>query len=307
MTLAAPGDTWGISGPSFLGLYVALALAAIVATAIVRSLLARGHTGPGPRLTPDQVAFLNGGPQLTTYAALGGLRRAGAIGANPDRTLVPTGPLPAGSTALDTAVYNAAGKRLRTRDLTGDPWVSSTLDDIRAGLERAGLLLSRGQRGQSRLAALLLLPVIVLGGARISAGMANERPVGFLTVLVLVTVVWMLLSLARAKTRTRAGTSALASLRTENQHLSPGQSPSYATYGAGAAAMGIALFGASTLYMVDPAFAAEAEINRAVTGSGSSSGGSSCGSGSSCGGGSSCSGGSSCGGGGGCGGGGCGG
>ena len=296
MTLAAPGDTWGISGPTFLGLYLALAVAAIVATAIVRSLLARGHTGPGQRLTPEQVAFLNGGMQLTTYTALGGLRRAGAIGANPDRTLLPTGPLPAGSTPLDTAVYNAAGKRLRTRDLTGDPWVSSALDDIRAGLERGGLLLSRGQRVRSWLAALLLLPVVLLGGARISAGMANDRPVNVLTILVIVTIVWMLFSLARAKTRTKAGTSALASMRMENQHLSPGQSPSYATYGAGAAAMGIALFGASTLYMVDPAFAAEAEINRAVSGSpGSSSNGSSC------------SGGSSCGGGGGGGGGGCGG
>jgi hypothetical protein len=66
--------------------------------------------------------------------------------------------------------------------------------------------------------------------------------------------------------------------------------------------MGVALFGAASLYAMDPAFAAEAEIQR-ITASGGTSGFT----GGDGGGGSSCSGGSSCGGGGGCGGGGCGG
>jgi hypothetical protein len=65
--------------------------------------------------------------------------------------------------------------------------------------------------------------------------------------------------------------------------------------------MGVALFGASTLFLLDPAFAAEAEIHRATSGGAGGDGGSSGSAGSSC------SGGSSCGGGGGCGGGGCGG
>ncbi|GAA1859501.1 TIGR04222 domain-containing membrane protein [Asanoa iriomotensis] len=304
MTLAASGDTWGISGPTFLGIYVALAIVAIVATALVRSMLSRGPEDGWPNLTPEQVAFLNGGATLARYTSLGGLRRGGAIGANPDRTLVPTGPLPVGSTPLDTAVYNAAGKRLRTRDLSRDTWVSSALDDIRTGLERAGLLMSRERRRLSRLAALLLLPVVVLGGARISDGLANDRPVGFLILLVIVTVVWMLVSLTRAAYRTKAGTRAITGLRKQHGYLAPGEAPSYATYGAGATAMGVALFGASTLFLLDPAFAADAEINRQVSGGSSSDGGAGY---SDSGSGGSCSGGSSCGGGGGCGGGGCGG
>jgi hypothetical protein len=89
----------------------------------------------------------------------------------------------------------------------------------------------------------------------------------------------------------------MSSVRQSYQHLSPGQSPSYATYGAAGAAMGVALYGAASLYTMDPAFAAEAEIQRISASGGTSGSSSSCGSGS-----------SSCGGGGGgCGGGGCGG
>jgi hypothetical protein len=101
--------------------------------------------------------------------------------------------------------------------------------------------------------------------------------------------------------RTKAGTAALGTLRAQHSYLSPKQSPAYATYGAAAAGMGVALFGAASLYALDPGFAAEAEIQRDMASGGSGysgDGGSSS---------SSCSGGSSCGGGGGCGGGGCGG
>ncbi len=92
MTLGASGDTWGISGPSFLGIYVTLVVAAVIATAVIRSVRSRGPVEAGfLNLPPDQIAFLNGGALLAAYTALGGLRRAGAIGANPDRTLVPTG------------------------------------------------------------------------------------------------------------------------------------------------------------------------------------------------------------------------
>jgi uncharacterized membrane protein YgcG len=89
----------------------------------------------------------------------------------------------------------------------------------------------------------------------------------------------------------------VADLRARYSYLAPASSPSYATYGANDAALGVALFGASTLYAMDPDFATEAEVQRAASGAVGSS--SSCGGSSSSGDGG---GGSSCGGGGGCGG-----
>jgi hypothetical protein len=89
---------------------------------------------------------------------------------------------------------------------------------------------------------------------------------------------------------------ALRQVKTDSRHLSPQMTPSLTTYGATGAAMGVAVFGAASLYAMDPAFAAEAEIQRVGAGGPLTTGGGDGGSSGSCGGG-----------GGGCGGGGCGG
>ncbi|MGW5673410.1 TIGR04222 domain-containing membrane protein, partial [Micromonospora sp. NPDC003776] len=95
--LAAPGDTWGIPGPVFLRWYLLAAAVLVVGTVIHRFRGLSGSTaGTGGQLGPQQVAYLNGGDQLAVWTALGGLRRAGAVGVAPDRRIVPGGPLPAG-------------------------------------------------------------------------------------------------------------------------------------------------------------------------------------------------------------------
>lgn len=289
-------DTWGISGPVFIGLYAATIVAVLVLAGIHRVAMFRGRRTTGyEHVGPQQAAYLNGGEQLAVYSSLGALRRAGAIGIHPDKTLAPTGPMPPGVTPLDQAVYNAAGKRILARTLRADQWVASALTQLREGLERDGLAVSPAQRKVARTWALVMAAVVGLGVLRLLAGVANDRPVGFLFVA-LVFAFLATLVLLKVPFRTRAGTAALASLRRENAHLAPRQSPAYATYGAAAAGMGVALFGAASLYALDPSFAAEAEVQRNLA-SGSSGGDGGATSG--------CSGGSSCGGGGGgCGGGG---
>jgi uncharacterized protein (TIGR04222 family) len=207
-------------------------------------------------------------------------------------------------TPLDTAVYNAAGRRLRSRDVVTDQWVATSLDQLRGGLESAGLATTAAQRAAARLWAVPSAVLFVVGALRIFDGTRNDRPVGFLVPLTFFALIITFLQLAKSRnTRTRAATKSIAQLRRQLAYLSPRHSPSYATYGAAGAAMGVALFGAASLYAMDPAFAAEAEIQRiGASGttngfsSGDGAGGSSCGGASSCGGG-----------GGGCGGGGCGG
>ncbi|MBQ1073426.1 TIGR04222 domain-containing membrane protein [Micromonospora sp. C31] len=299
--LAAPGDTWGIPGPVFLSGYLLAAVVIVVGTLVHRlSALAGPPVGHVGHLGPQQVAYLNGGQQLAIWASVGALRSYGAIGVRPDRRLTTGGPLPAGITPLDQAIHFAAGRNATTRELARDEWVGRALDQLRTSLEQHGLALAPARRAALRLGAFLLTALLLVGMARIVAGLANDRPVGWLVLSQLPLIVVAVL-LHRVPWRTRAATRTLRDLRRRHTYLAPASAPAYATYGAAGAAMGVALFGTASLYAMDPGFAAEAEIRRQAIGGGSSGG-------SSCGGGGSCSGGSDGGGGGGgCGGGGCGG
>jgi uncharacterized protein (TIGR04222 family) len=303
MNLAAQGATWGIPGPAFLVLYFAAIAAVLILSAIHRRVLFSGNrNAPVDRLGPQQVAYLNGGDQLAVYASLGGLRGAGAITGGPGKTLQQSGPMPAGTTPLDSAVYNAAGRRIRARDLTGDQWVVAAVRQLREGLEAQGLAVTPAKLKAARAWALVGALVVLAGVGRLVDGLQNDKPVGFLVVAIVVAVVLTIMLLTRRRRATHAADKGLRALRQQHAYLAPHQSPSYATYGATGAAMGVALWGTATLYTMDPAFAADAEVQRINASSGSGSGGDS-GSSSSC-----SSGGSSCGGGGGgCGGGGCGG
>jgi len=300
MVIAAQGDTWGIPGPTFLMYYVGALVALLIVAAVHRRILFAGTRGATvDRLSPQQVAYLNGGNRLAVYASLGGLRGAGAIGSGPDKTLYQSGPMPSGMTPLDTAVYNAAGRRIRARDVNTDQWVVSALGQLRDGLESNGLAVSPARLQAARLWAVAALALTVLGIARLIAGINNNKPIVLLIPAIIIAAIISFKLATKTRVATHAATKGLTTLRRQHDYLSPRQSPSYATYGATGAAMGVALFGAASLYTMDPAFAADAEIQRinsAGAGIDSSGGGSSCSGGS-----------SSCGGGGGCGGGGCGG
>jgi uncharacterized protein (TIGR04222 family) len=296
--LAASGDTWGIPGRTFLYLYLAAVGVLALATLLHRAFLLAGHKGVAPeRLGPQQVAYLNGGDRLAIYTALGGLRGAGAISMAPDGTLAATGPMLAGATPLDQAVYHAAEQRIRPRALGADPWVAGALGQLREGLERLGLVPARERRRAVRFIPVLILALLVLGVVRLVVGASNGKAVGFLVPLLMFTAWIGLTLLTKVPRRTRAARAALRDLRAAHPHLAPASRPAYATYGVAGAAMGVALYGGLSLWTLDPGFAAGAGISRdAISDSGLGGGtvGASCGGGSSCGGG-----GSSCGGGGG--------
>nr|WP_221381765.1 TIGR04222 domain-containing membrane protein [Actinoplanes polyasparticus] len=297
-------DTWGISGPTFLTYFIGATIAIVIIAAVHRKTLFRGdRSARVDNLGPQQVAYLNGGDRLAIYSSMGGLRAANALGTGPGRTLIRTGPLPSGVTPLDSAIYNAAGNGVRTRDLPNDQWVASAIEQLRDHLERSGLAVSAGKMREARLWVLGGLALVLIGIARIVAGLGNDRPVGFLVVATIAAFVLTLTMLRTRRWATDAAHRGMRDLRSRHTHLAPVNSPSYATYGATGAAMGVALYGGAALYSMDPAFAAEAEVQRiAATGGSAGSSGGTDSSSSSCSSGSSCSGGSSCGGGGGCGG-----
>ncbi|MEE6256911.1 TIGR04222 domain-containing membrane protein [Plantactinospora sonchi] len=302
-------DTWGISGPNFLLLFLSTAALLVVGTLVHRSVRFAGRVPSDlDELHPVQVAWLAGGDQRAVYTALGALRAAGAVGTKPNRRLHRTGPLPTGAGRLEWAVHEATGRQPRTRDLTNDGGVTSALTDLRSGLERDGLALPSSVRRAARTGPLLLLGLLAVGTVRLGEGLAADRPVGFLVTSLVLLLPLCLVLLFAVPRQTRAAKTVLRRMRARYHHLSPVHSPAYATYGVTGAAMGIAVFGTVALFELDLAFAMEAEIQRsAASGAGASAGGGGGGGGdssaSAAGGGDGCGGGGGCGGGcGGCGG-----
>ncbi|MEV6811073.1 TIGR04222 domain-containing membrane protein [Micromonospora sp. NPDC051296] len=310
MGLAADFDTWGVPSRTFLIFYLVATVVLVTGVLIHRRALLAGRSAPpADQLGPQQVAYLNGGEDLAVWTSLSTLRSQGSIGVQPDRQLTTEGPLPPGATPLDRAVHYAAAQHTTARQLRGTEWVDRALVELRDGLDRRGLVVGPNRRTALRMGPLLLVALLLLGVFRIVAGLANDRPVWYLVLIVCGLAVVTTVLFVRVPRRTRAADVAVRSLRQRNRHLAPASHPAYAVYGAAGLAMAVALYGTASLWALDPTFAQQAEIQRqAMTGGGTSTT-SSCGSGSTAGAscGSSCGGGGGGGGGGGCGGGGCGG
>jgi uncharacterized protein (TIGR04222 family) len=289
------GDTWGISGPQFLLVYVVLAVAVTVAQVRMRRALVdvpAGHPVGRPDDRPYDVAYLNGGAELSLCAALSAMHRSETIAIAGKGTVVAAARPDPRADELERAVHHAAVVPVHRRQLAGAGAVASALHRIESRLIGAGLLLTPQRRTRIRATAVWTFALAALGVARVVAGIGNGRPVGFLVVLVLAVVAIGVAQSMSAPRRTRAGDAALRRLVDEHHTLSPAMNPDWAVYGPTGAALAVGVFGLGALWAADPAFAGELAVQRAAyTGSGGGSGDA----------------GSSCGGGGGCGGGGCGG
>jgi uncharacterized protein (TIGR04222 family) len=149
-------------------------------------------------------------------------------------------------------------------------------------LRLAGLAPTPEQRTRYRAAGLWFLPLLALGVARVAAGSANGRPVGFLVALLAVTVVVAVVLCLRVPRITELGRRTLRRLRAETRRPAAGASP--AELG-----MATALFGAGVLWAADAETAAALQLPRESGahaggfGDGGGGGGGSCGGG--CGGG----------------------
>ncbi|MET3806793.1 uncharacterized protein (TIGR04222 family) [Nakamurella sp. UYEF19] len=302
--LADEGDTWGIPGPDFLNYYLVTAVVALAVVVWIRRSATQGaSTSPEPTLDPEQVADLAGFRSQTYYTALTALRTQGAVATAGKGRIVATGVRPAQLSELQLAILAVVGPGARTSAVLGDPRLVLPMDRIRDGLRVAGLLMTPAQSARCRMAAGALLAVVLIGVARIASAVGTGHPFRNLLVVMFVLFVLGLILLAVVPARTTAGTSVLRNLRAANGHLRVSQHPAWAAYGPMGAGLSVALFGATALFAIDPAFADEVRAPRYAGSDGGSSSYGGDGGGSSGGG---DSGGSSCGGGG-CGGGGCGG
>lgn len=265
------GDTWGISGPTFLLGYTVIAV--LVGFAALRARRAVAAESPDRRpgdlaAHPHDVAYLNGGPELAVYSALSAMHLAGTIGTAGRGRVRAAGRLEPGTAPLERAVHFTAAAPVERRRLVFQRPVVTALEDVQRRLVEAGLLLSTEQRRRIRAVGWWMVAVAGLGLVRLLAGIANARPVGLLVVALLAVTAVALVLLARAPRRSRLGDAALAELRGRHHALAPDQRPDWAVYGPAGAALGVGMFGMSALWAGDPAFADELAAQRVATGGG---------------------------------------
>jgi uncharacterized protein (TIGR04222 family) len=311
-TFAVAGtETWGVSGPDFLKVYIGLG-AAVSALAVILFLWTRYRSGTGHRdsrasaedLTPADAAYLRGGPAAVVLCALAALRTRGLVLAPSRRRLATSRTsVPGGASGLERAVHEAVRRQAPYRRIARVPRVREELDAVDTKLTDMGLLPPGPHRTVLRAVELVMFVILAVGIARIVAGIGDQKPVGYLllTLIGFGTVVIWYHFLARRFPRTRFGDRVLGHLNSRYIHLAPAHHPSWRANGAETAAMSAALFGAAAVYASDPAFATRLGMSASGGSSYSGGGGAGCGGvGGGCGGGGG-------GGGGGCGGGGCGG
>jgi uncharacterized protein (TIGR04222 family) len=298
------GQPWGLSGPQFLGVYVA-ALAAVIIVVLLfrRAMRSAPGTYPAPELSPYEVGYLSGGPRRAAEVIIADLAGAGDLRVDsrgrisePARSIpgVRSGPFADSFNRIWPDGMPPDGERTaRVRDrLSADPRVTG----IGAGLRARSLLISGARLSRLRMVTAAAIAVLLIAGiARIIEGAGNHRPVTYLVMLVIGAAIASI-ALARAACGANQPTSLGARYLSSRpwsvpQGLSAGYGgvirPSPGEVVAGASLFGVALAGLGAVE--DPGLR-----TALIAGLPSTSGGSS-----SCGGG-------GCGGGG-CGGGGCGG
>jgi uncharacterized protein (TIGR04222 family) len=287
-------NTWGISGPQFLLIYAGLLVLAGLVVVWGRWVLAKPPvTQPvdPTQLDPYELAVLSGGERLAVTTAIVQLSEAGAVTVRRDPpTIVPSGPLPAGAHPVEQAIY-AQGDGVAGRT-PGVPLLEAArtpaLASLRDRLVRRGLLVRPERARRARMLVVAPGVVLLVGVARLAAGLANGKPVTYLVILLfgaLFLLQWVWRRPLRATTQ---GAAVLRRLRGSDlaAALWPGRRAQAPPILSGGPAFTVALLGAGALWSIDAELAGTLRVPRHGSGWGTGSSGSSgCGGGGGCGGG----------------------
>ncbi|MEV6770687.1 TIGR04222 domain-containing membrane protein [Nocardia sp. NPDC051030] len=255
-SIPVAADTWGISGPAFLELYLLAGVLAVIYGFTQRARIIR-VAGEVPvassALTPAETAMLfdDRRPVLAALAQLRGHQLIDSSGA-PIRT-----PGEVENAALEP-VSRTLYAHLRVSDQRHVSALAAaargSVQGLRTSLAKRGFMTGADQRKEFFLAALPLFTVLLLGLARVIAGIANHRSVVYL-ILTMIGLVFFTLLVMRPGRLTRRGRTAVNDAVRRNSHLSPAHRPAYNSYGPDSAALATALFGAMVLWSLDPELA----------------------------------------------------
>lgn len=263
-----------LTGGPFLALYGGLLAIAIVAGAVIPHWLRPEGRGAGES-NPDLLAYLSGGRVRLVESLVAGLLSAGALvmegrnrfrvmdragGARPAESAILALPSPAAWSAIAGAA-RAPARAIEARLVRSGLWMDpATVMQLRFWQTTPYLLL------------------LLFGAIKWDIGVARDRPVGFLTGLMVATAFLAIARFFTLDRRTRSGIAAVRNARADADRLR--RAPL-----AGETELAVALFG--TTVLAGSAWSDFHRMRTAGSGDGgvTSDGGSSDGGGSGCGGG----------------------
>ena len=298
-----------LRGPQFLAFYLAFAAAVICGAIVLRRALESGTPGKADLSDPRLLACLRGGPAEAIRISVLSLLDRGLLVIKGLTVSLKEGVDPAlARDPLDRAVLERHRLGLTVREAPGDRILLEAAGPLVESLRARRLIPSDAETAQRRLlASAAVAALVAVGGAKVWIGIARDRPIGFLVVLVIAACVAAVMLVPRGP-RTARGDALLAHARTLYGRLRLRASSFVPGSGTAEAALLAGVFGAAALTAAawTPVRNAVKPRTKQAAASCSSCGAtwSSCGSSSwsSCGSSSGSSCGSSCGGGGGCGG-----
>lgn len=247
------------TGGPFLILYIVL----LVTVVIAGMLIPAWQLPEGRRQKvsdPDQLAFLAGGRARFADSIVARLLSARALVID-------------GKDKLDIRMRNGATTAENSVLALTAPldWsriertLRPTADSLNDRLQRSGLMLTSGERANLRYWALLpYLTLLMFGATKWFIGEARDRPIGFLTVLLIITAILALIRALTIPKLAAAGIAALGDAREEADRIR--RAPL-----AGEVGLAVALFGTGVL--VGSEFGAFHTMRAASGGDGGSSGG----------------------------------
>ena len=268
-------------GPQFLQFYICLVGCAVTLAMVARHLLSQPTDGPPAAdlaLSDTEIAFLNGGPALVADMTITRLHNRGLLEVDAKNATIRSIVSDAAKSEFESAILRLCAHGYRGVQEIRDA-VCPHLSSIGYRLETLGLFMSESQMTLVRFVpAGIVLTAPLIGAIKIWIGLERHRPVSILILLCLVSVMFAVVFVFSAPTRSRLGNRVLSELRARNAYLVPKgkASPRAAPE---ELLLGVALFGLPILATTEHAPLARVLRPVSADGGGVDGGGSSCGGG----------------------------
>jgi uncharacterized protein (TIGR04222 family) len=217
-----PFNPLDMKGPAFLFFYIVLLVVALALGWALRRFLSGPGGEPPPEadaLGPYETAYLSGGPTRVTEAATAALVHAGHLKVDADnkgRLAAGPAPIPTSAEAIELALYDAAkngARPMQTQRATRAAAASYARVPEMLGLTPDNPLAAR------LFGALPIALVLALGIAKFAVGIARDKPIGLLLLLLVVTFFCTAALGLMPVWASRKGEAALRRLKSENQAL----------------------------------------------------------------------------------------
>ena len=217
---AMPSNPLDWRGPEFLALFALLMVIATAASVFlrVRQRNREAQSGGMSLGEPDvwSLAYLAGGPQRLIDTAVAELHRLGLVQWNATKHL----PEVVGNALPDDPLLRTVHGAIRQRSLSSLLAVikSGQMEAVRKRLQQRGWWFTSQQALQiCRISALPFALLSSLGIAKIAVGISRDKPVAFLVVLTLISVIIALVTYFKRPGITPKGRQALAAEKKKHQ------------------------------------------------------------------------------------------